>query len=547
MEDSLGLDMAPLAPQPMGDVAMRDVAPGAAPGQPTPLAVAEISEADKLGLPVELESSSDGGAPDTSALTAGGGVLVVHDGGALAPVAVKARKMLSTQWTVEMDEQLTEAVAKFGEGHWSKIAELVEGRTGKQCRERWKNQISSEVKKGDWTVEEDALIVVCVNELGTKWSEISKRFVGRTDNAIKNRYNSEVRKRERAEQRIVREAAAAEERAKNPQPENSAPPNPPRKRKSGGGGGGQRKKNEADEADLHDDIWFEADEAVTRLESREIDMLLSELNQDAGPLGLGGGGGEGDEGGGDGGDEEGHYLHQVLQSLRRARSPHALLAATKKVRVWERRPEPGHGHQPSPSTLALHPRAPPSRSTRIVSLALRRCARGRTGRSIAARRSCARPPRTPTRPAPCASRARTRSSPSCCTTTSTSCCTTTCCSTTRARARTTSRNSSRRRRGAAARSALSPRRCPAAPARRAARPRSRARARSPPHSSPAARARDARCPPRRRVDRAGRARPAPRAWRARCPRAAGARPGAGAPRLKGVRSGEASSLCPAPA
>ena len=354
MEDSLGLDMAPLAPQPVGDVVMRDAAPGAAPGQPTPLAVAEISEADKLGLPVELESSSDG-APDTSALTAAGGVLVVHDGGAPAPPVVKARKMLSTQWTVEMDAQLTEAVAKFGEGHWSKIAELVEGRTGKQCRERWKNQISSEVKKGDWTVEEDALIVVCVNELGTKWSEISKRFVGRTDNAIKNRYNSEVRKRERAEQRVLREATAAEERAKNPQPENSAPPNPPRKRKSGGGGGGKRKKNEAD---LHDDIWFEADEAVTRLESREIDMLLSELNQDAGPLGLGGGGGgEGDEGeGGDGCDEEGHTLHQVLQSLRRARSPQALLDATKKVCSWEDRQK--HRGKAKLRTPSSHPNAP---------------------------------------------------------------------------------------------------------------------------------------------------------------------------------------------
>ena len=42
-------------------------------------------------------------------------------------------------------------------------------------------------RKGGWTVDEDALIVACVSELGTKWSEISKHFVGRTDNAIKNR------------------------------------------------------------------------------------------------------------------------------------------------------------------------------------------------------------------------------------------------------------------------------------------------------------------------------------------------------------------------
>ena len=154
----------------MVDATVIDDASGAVLGGPT--ALAEITEADKLGLPEELESSSDG-PPETGASA----MTVVPGGGAAGQLVVKARKMLSTQWTTEMDEQLTAAVAKFGEGHWSKIAELVEGRTGKQCRERWKNQISSEVKKGDWTIEEDTLIVACVAELGTKWSEIAKRFV----------------------------------------------------------------------------------------------------------------------------------------------------------------------------------------------------------------------------------------------------------------------------------------------------------------------------------------------------------------------------------
>ena len=167
MEAKDELDLQPLVPVPMGAATL------AAPPEDSGdiAALAEISGEHKLGLPEELESSSD--SPPEGQM---GGDLV-QGGDAARQLTIKARKMLSTQWTVEMDEQLTEAVAKFGEGHWSKIAELVEGRTGKQCRERWKNQISSEVKKGDWTVEEDALIVVCVAELGTKWSEISKRFV----------------------------------------------------------------------------------------------------------------------------------------------------------------------------------------------------------------------------------------------------------------------------------------------------------------------------------------------------------------------------------
>jgi len=118
-------------------------------------------------------------------------------------------------WTAEMDAQLRAAVMQLGEERWSLIAEHVPGRAGKSCRDRWLGHLSPQVNKSAWTAEEEKLIVDSVAELGTRWSEIAKRFVGRTDNAIKNRYNSEVRKRERSEQRAKREAATAEEQTRS--------------------------------------------------------------------------------------------------------------------------------------------------------------------------------------------------------------------------------------------------------------------------------------------------------------------------------------------
>ncbi|KAL9461955.1 hypothetical protein AB3S75_000027 [Citrus x aurantiifolia] len=99
-------------------------------------------------------------------------------------------------WTPDEDQKLVKYIQKHGHGSWRALPKLAGlNRCGKSCRLRWTNYLRPDIKRGKFSQEEEQTILNLHSILGNKWSAIAGHLPGRTDNEIKNFWNTHLKKK----------------------------------------------------------------------------------------------------------------------------------------------------------------------------------------------------------------------------------------------------------------------------------------------------------------------------------------------------------------
>ncbi|CAO2183031.1 unnamed protein product [Urochloa humidicola] len=132
-------------------------------------------------------------------------------------------------WSQEEDAILRSFVQRFGNaGNWIALPQKAGlKRCGKSCRLRWLNYLRPELRHGGFTDDEDNLILSLYGDIGSKWSVIASRLTGRTDNDVKNYWNTKLKKRFLASTRECRPPSPPPPPAASDDDEPPPPPTPP--------------------------------------------------------------------------------------------------------------------------------------------------------------------------------------------------------------------------------------------------------------------------------------------------------------------------------